>query len=174
MKTIAAVGLAALTLAACSRPTSTTTETSSSSAVAAPAAPVATTPAPAPAAAPAVSAAASSGSGMSGRASAAQTVRAFGAEPFWTLNVRGDGASYTDFSTENPQPMAVADVRTDAGAGRTTVRGRLPDGRRVTLTMTPQACNEAGEESSPMTASLQVGDRTLTGCAGPIPGEGFR
>ena len=46
-------------------------------------------------------------------------------------------------------------------------RSRTADGRPVVVTLTPGACNEAGEETHPLTARVEFNGRTHPGCAGP-------
>jgi len=100
-----------------------------------------------------------------------QKLRAFGTEPFWTLDVAPGDISFTDYALADPKPepfFAHAPVVTGDTAVWTT---KNVAGAPVVLTLTLKDCLEAGEEDQtrPLTAELRIGDKARTGCAGPKP-----
>jgi len=102
-----------------------------------------------------------------------QPLRAFGTEPFWTLDVAPGDMSYTDYALANPRPEPFfphAPVVTGDKAVWTTKN--VADAP-VVLTLTRKDCLEAGEDdqTQPLTAELRIGDKVRTGCAGPKPKE---
>ena len=100
-----------------------------------------------------------------------QKLRAFGTEPFWTLDVAPGDISYTDYSLADPKPepfFAHAPVVSGDKAVWTTKNvAEAP----VVLTLTLKDCLEAGEDdqTQPLTAELRIGDKVRIGCAGPKP-----
>ena len=87
-------------------------------------------------------------------------VEAQGVEPEWRLDVRGWTLS-----------LAVGEVYTrvevgDASRrdGHERVEGSTPDGRELAFEWWPEAC-VVGEQHFELSARLEIGGRTLAGCA---------
>jgi uncharacterized membrane protein len=102
-----------------------------------------------------------------------QPLRAFGTEPFWTLDVAPGDIAFTDHALPDPKPepfFARSPVVADGKAVWTTKN--VAD-EPVVLTLTLKDCLEGGEpdQTQPFTAELRIGDKVRTGCAGPKPKE---
>ncbi|MES2445190.1 MAG: hypothetical protein V4574_20390 [Pseudomonadota bacterium] len=100
-----------------------------------------------------------------------QPLRAFGTEPFWTLDVAPGDMSFTDYSVETPKPEPYFPRSPVVTADKAVWTTKNEAGAAVVLTLTLKDCLEAGEadQTQPFTAELKIGDRTRTGCAGPKP-----
>lgn len=100
-----------------------------------------------------------------------QLVRAFGTEPYWTLDMGPGTLTYTDFSVDKPEarPFYWADPVIAGDTATYTTRNVAGDA--VVLVLTRKDCLEAGEDeaTTPLTAILKIGSKTLRGCAGPKP-----
>lgn len=102
-----------------------------------------------------------------------QLIRAFGTEPFWTLDMGPGTFSYTDYSVDEPKaaPFYWADPVIAGDTATYTTKNVAGD--VVVLTLTRKDCLEVGEEDQkvPLTAELKIGSKTLHGCAGPKPAD---
>ena len=106
---------------------------------------------------------------FSGIASSA-AITAVGNEPFWNMMVEpdggGEGEAFTaTYSTpENIEGSTFA-VKRFAGNNGIGLSGTL-DGQSVSLALTPGECSDTmSDRTYPYTATLAIGDTTLTGCA---------
>jgi len=94
-------------------------------------------------------------------------VRAFGTEPFWALDIAPDRIRFEEYSVEGSATDWA--VRRPKVAGTVAViETETPKGEAVTITLRGESCLEVGAEDSrlPLTATVKIGARTLTGCAG--------
>lgn len=124
------------------------------------------------AAAPAAPAsAAAPGEATLGGVSLSQPIRAYGTEPFWAFDITPTSVVLRDFSMGEGEPQTLPYAAPTVAADRAVWRTRTADGRPVTITLTPGECNEAGEESSPLTARVEFAGRSHPGCAGPAGPE---
>ncbi|PZO05067.1 MAG: hypothetical protein DCF29_09050 [Alphaproteobacteria bacterium] len=92
-----------------------------------------------------------------------QPVRALGTEPFWSLELNGTDMIYTTpepGELRAPQHAAVVQgtvAMFEAAAG---------DGQPMKVTLTATECSDGmSDRTYPLTAIVELGDRTLTGCA---------
>jgi uncharacterized membrane protein len=99
----------------------------------------------------------------------ARPVGGGGDEPVWRfriegatisiLQMRGNSGAYVRFDPAQPRV-----------SGRVaTYRTRSPEGLPTTLTLTFERCRAEGRQDEPVTALLQIGDRSLRGCADAVP-----
>jgi len=102
-----------------------------------------------------------------------QLTRAFGTEPFWTLDMGPGSFSYTDYSVEKPEPKPFYWADPVIAGDTATYTTKNVAGDVVVLTLTHKKCLEAGEEDQavPLTAELKIGSKILHGCAGPKPAD---
>jgi uncharacterized membrane protein len=92
-----------------------------------------------------------------------------GTEPFWTIAIAHGSATYT--TPENPAGSVFA-VSRFAGNNGLGFTGEL-DGRAVAITVTPGQCSDAmSERAYPFTATIKLGEESLTGC-GYTDRQGF-
>lgn len=92
-----------------------------------------------------------------------QPIRALGTEPFWGLDLTGrdmvlTGVDRPELRAPQPKPQVqgtIAVYEADAAAGR---------GLKVTLTAT-ECSDGISDRFYPLSAIVEVGDQTLTGCA---------
>ena len=92
-----------------------------------------------------------------------QPVRALGTEPFWSLELNGTDMIYTSpepGELRAPQPAAVVQgtvAMFEAATG---------DGQPMKVTLTATECSDGmSDRTYPLTAIVELGERTLTGCA---------
>lgn len=90
-------------------------------------------------------------------------VRALGTEPFWSLELNGTDMIYTSpepGELRAPQPAAVVQgtvAMFEAATG---------DGQPMKVTLTATECSDGmSDRTYPLTAIVELGERTLTGCA---------
>lgn len=92
-----------------------------------------------------------------------QPVRVLGTEPFWAVEITPDGLTYSgvdrpEQKAANPGPtlqgtLASWTAKTEAGAD-------------LTVTLTATDCSDGmSDRTYPLTAKVEIGDETLTGCA---------
>lgn len=100
-----------------------------------------------------------------------QPLRAFGTEPFWTLDLAPGDIAFTDYSAEDPKPEPFFARSPVAVGDKATWTTKNIAGEAVVVTLTLKDCLEAGEtdETMPLTAELRIGAKVRTGCAGPKP-----
>ena len=91
---------------------------------------------------------------------------AAGTEPAWSLKIRRD---FIVLSRPDQTDVVAVNqgVQLQAGQGvwQTTTAG---EGEDLTVTMAPARCL-AGKSGKPFTATVQLADQTLKGCAAPPP-----
>lgn len=103
-------------------------------------------------------------------------VRAFGTEPFWALDIAPGKIRFEDFQIKDGEAVDLAPHAPMVSGNVAVIETRAPDGEAVTITLSGESCLEVGTESNilPLKASVKIGARTLTGCAGqklPDPGS---
>lgn len=92
-----------------------------------------------------------------------QPVRVLGTEPFWAVEIKPDGLTYSgvdraEQKAANPGPtlqgtLASWTTKTEAGTD-------------LTVTLTATDCSDGmSDRTYPLTAKVEIGDKTLTGCA---------
>jgi uncharacterized membrane protein len=108
---------------------------------------------------------------MLGTVNIARPVRAFGTEPYWTLDLAPGEMSFVERDVENPPVTPFYPVAPAIAGDTATWTTRNPAGEPVVVTLTAKECLEAGEpeDAAPLTAEVKIGARTLHGCAGPKP-----
>lgn len=102
-----------------------------------------------------------------GGVSLTQPIQAYGTEPFWSFEMTPTSIVLRDFSVGEGEPQTLPYSAPEATAERAVWRSRTADGRPVVVTLTPGACNEAGEDTHPLTARVEFNGRSHPGCAGP-------
>lgn len=95
-------------------------------------------------------------------------VRAFGTEPYWSLDITPELLRFEDYAAEDDKPVDWAPRAPKVAGNRAVLETRTPSGEAVTITFTGGNCLEVGGEGSalPLSVSVRIGTRTLTGCAG--------
>lgn len=92
-----------------------------------------------------------------------QPVRALGTEPFWSLELTGTDMVYTSpepGELRAPQPAAVVQGTVAMFEAATA------DGQPMKVTLTATECSDGmSDRTYPLTAIVELGERTLTGCA---------
>lgn len=96
----------------------------------------------------------------------AESYRALGTEPFWSITIENGRMTYTT-------PDGGFSVR--ASRGQELGDGRLWEGRRITLQSSNQECSDGmSDRRYAQTVRAVVDGRTLNGCGGavtePLPG----
>ena len=91
-----------------------------------------------------------------------ETVRFVGTEPFWGGRIAGSTLTYE--TPEQPEGETVAAERF-AGRGGVSWSGGLGEAA-FTMTVTPAECSDGmSDRTYPFVATLQLGDKLLSGCA---------
>ncbi|MEO9461268.1 MAG: hypothetical protein ABJ242_00905 [Marinomonas sp.] len=91
-----------------------------------------------------------------------EVVTLSGTEPFWSAAVQGSELTYTTPENLNG---TTAQVTRFAGNGGLSFSGNL-DGKELHAMVTPGECNDGMSEALyPFTATVQLGEALLTGCA---------
>ncbi|MCW3847530.1 hypothetical protein OF829_09775 [Sphingomonas sp. LB-2] len=100
-----------------------------------------------------------------------QLIRAFGTEPFWTLDLGPGDMIFTDNAVETPKPEPFYWVAPVVAGDTATYTTKNVAGDPVVLVLTRKDCLEVGEpeDTQPLTAKLTIGTKVRTGCAGPKP-----
>lgn len=92
-----------------------------------------------------------------------QPVRALGTEPFWSLELNGTDMLYTSPEpSELRAPQPAATVQGSVVIYEAATAQGLP--MKVTLTAT-ECSDGMSDRTYPLTAIVEMGERTLTGCA---------
>lgn len=90
-------------------------------------------------------------------------VRALGTEPFWSLELNGTDMIYTSpepGELRAPQPAAVVQGTVAMFEAETA------DGQPMRVTLTATECSDGmSDRTYPLTTIVELGERTLTGCA---------
>lgn len=90
-----------------------------------------------------------------------ETITLVGTEPFWSLTVEGDSATWT---TPENQPGTQIAVTRFSGNGGLGLSGTL-DGKSLTATLTPGTCSDGmSDRAFPFVATIALGGETLKGC----------
>lgn len=91
-----------------------------------------------------------------------EVVTLSGTEPFWNATVQGAELTYT---TPENLSGTTTQVTRFAGNGGLSFAGTL-DGQELSALVTPGECSDGMSEAIyPFTATVQLGDALLTGCA---------
>lgn len=91
-----------------------------------------------------------------------QQLTGVGTEPFWNLSVNGKQLGYRDI--EMPQERTIA-VSRQASANQLVLTGTL-DGRPLRATFSAGQCSDGmSDRKYPYALTLNLGERTLNGCA---------
>lgn len=103
-------------------------------------------------------------------------VRAFGTEPYWSMDISPETIRFEDLSVDDGAPANWAPHAPKIAGTAAVIETRTPKGEPVTITLMGESCLEVGGEANtlPLKASVKIGERTLTGCAGeklPPPGS---
>ena len=92
-----------------------------------------------------------------------QPVNALGTEPFWGLEIRSDGLTFS--GVDRPEKVGAAVLPTMQG-NAATWRTKTLDGMSLTATLTAQSCSDGmSDRTYPLTAHVQVGPDGFDGCA---------
>jgi len=97
-----------------------------------------------------------------------QAVRAFGTEPYWTLDIAPRQIRFEDLDIKHGKPVEWAPRPAKIEGITATIATLTPGGEAVTITLRGESCLDVGGEGSalPLKAVVRIGERTLTGCAG--------
>jgi uncharacterized membrane protein len=103
-------------------------------------------------------------------------IRGFGTEPFWAIDIAPGKVRFEDLAVDGSVPTDWAPQPPRITGNVAVIDARTPAGEAATVTLTGESCLEVGEEADalPLKASVKIGARTLTGCAGqrlPPPGS---
>ncbi|TGX55573.1 hypothetical protein E5A73_00065 [Sphingomonas gei] len=96
-----------------------------------------------------------------------QQVQASGSGPYWEIHVAPGTITYAD-APDAAHPTDFYPVSPKLAGGRAVFDTKTPEAAPVTITLTATPC-AAGKDARPLTAEVQIGARTLRGCAGPAP-----
>jgi len=92
-----------------------------------------------------------------------QPVRVLGTEPFWAVEIKPDGLTYSgvdraEQKAANPGPSLQGTVA--------SWTAKTEAGTDLTVTLTATDCSDGmSDRIYPLTAKVEIGDETLTGCA---------
>ncbi len=103
-------------------------------------------------------------------------VRAFGTEPYWALDIAPGKIRFEDFSIDDGAAVDWAPAAAKVTGTVAVIQTKTKVGEPVTITLAGESCLEVGGEANalPLKATVKIGARTLTGCAGerlPDPGS---
>lgn len=95
-----------------------------------------------------------------------EPLRALGTEPFWAVNIDGDGLVYS--GVDRPEERAP-----NAGpqmAGTTAMwSGQTDQGRVLSVTLIETPCSDGmSDRTYPLTARVEIGEELLNGCAASV------
>lgn len=91
-----------------------------------------------------------------------ETISLSGTEPFWSITIAQGVATYSTPENAQGTDFAVARFAGNNGLG---FSGEL-NGENVLIAVTPGKCNDAmSDREYPFTATIALGDRSLSGCA---------
>ncbi|MEL7198433.1 MAG: hypothetical protein AAGL10_08975 [Pseudomonadota bacterium] len=91
-----------------------------------------------------------------------EVITAMGTEPFWSVKITGDKATFSNPENSQGEPFAVSRFAGNNGLG---FSGEL-DGQSFTLTVTLGDCSDGmSDRTFPYTATLSWGGETVFGCA---------
>ncbi|WP_427790714.1 COG3650 family protein [Brevundimonas diminuta] len=92
-----------------------------------------------------------------------QPVRVLGNEPFWTVEIKSDGLIYSGLDraeqkAANPGPTLQGNLASWAA--------KTEAGNDLAITLTATDCSDGmSDRTYPLTAKVEIGGETLTGCA---------
>ncbi|QTC91057.1 COG3650 family protein [Brevundimonas goettingensis] len=92
-----------------------------------------------------------------------QPLRALGTEPFWSVEITKDAMVYTGVDRDtrraaNPQPVVLG--------AKAVYTAATEDGAEMVVTLIATECSDGmSDRLYPLTARVQMGEATLTGCA---------
>ncbi|RYY26871.1 MAG: hypothetical protein EOP62_08920 [Sphingomonadales bacterium] len=95
-------------------------------------------------------------------------VEAFGTEPYWLLALEPGKIEFEDFGIKDGVKSEWPAQAPTITGNVATIETRTATGEAVTITLAGESCLEVGEEDNtlPLKATVKIGARTLTGCAG--------
>ena len=93
-------------------------------------------------------------------------VRVLGTEPFWSVNIDGDGLVYSGVDRpEQRAPNAGPDVQ----GATASWSGRIDQDQALSVTVMATECSDGmSDRIYPLTARVQIGEETLNGCAASV------
>ena len=95
-----------------------------------------------------------------------QPLRALGTEPFWGVDITPQSLVYSD--PENPGVTAPNPGPTVQGT-TAVYASATPDGAALVVTLIATECSDGmSDRVYPLTARVEVGTRTLNGCAASV------
>ncbi|MBA15619.1 MAG: hypothetical protein CMN73_04605 [Sphingomonas sp.] len=101
-----------------------------------------------------------------------QPVRAWGTEPYWTLDLLPGTIYFSDRSALSEEPDQFYYVAPDATAATAVYRTQDIAGASVVITLTAARCQTGGNaDLVPLAVEIRRGDQVLRGCADQAPGE---
>ena len=96
-----------------------------------------------------------------------QPLRVLGTEPFWAVEITPAGLTYSgvdrpEQKAANPGPALQGTVATWTAE----TEAKIP----LVVTLTATDCSDGmSDRTYPLTARVEIGDETLTGCAAAVP-----
>ena len=92
-----------------------------------------------------------------------QPLRVLGTEPFWAVEITPQGVTYS--GVDRPEQKAANPGPTLQGTVATWTT-KTEAGADLTVTLTATDCSDGmSDRTYPLTAKVEIGDETLTGCA---------
>lgn len=92
-----------------------------------------------------------------------QPLRVLGTEPFWGLDVTPQGLSW---SGVDETPLTAPNPGPDMMGAMAAWRTKTADGQALVLTLMATDCSDgASDRIYPLTAKVELGERTFQGCA---------
>lgn len=95
-------------------------------------------------------------------------VRAFGTEPYWTIDIAPGRIRFEDLDVKHGEPVEWTPQPAKVTGIVATIETRTSKGEVATIMLSGESCLEVGGEGStlPLKAVVRIAARTLTGCAG--------
>ncbi|MFN3536559.1 MAG: COG3650 family protein [Brevundimonas sp.] len=95
-----------------------------------------------------------------------EPLRVLGTEPFWAVNIDGDGLVYS--GVDRPEERAPNGGPQMAGT-TATWSGQTDQGRALSITLIETLCSDGmSDRTYPLTARVQIGEEALNGCAASV------
>ena len=92
-----------------------------------------------------------------------QPVRALGTEPFWSVDIAGQTLRYSGVDRPEQTAPNAGPVMTGTVA---TWTARTAQGHALEISLMATECSDGmSDRTYPLTAKVEIGDETLTGCA---------
>ncbi|MEM6907413.1 MAG: hypothetical protein AAF494_01935 [Pseudomonadota bacterium] len=93
--------------------------------------------------------------------SASEKITLAGTEPFWSIRIDGEEATFSSPDQPDGTPFAVSRFAGNNGLG---FSGEL-EGQSVQIALTPGECSDGmSDRVYPLTATIALGESTLYGC----------